>query len=305
MFKYLLVILCITYVFPVDVSIGILGKNLLVKENTGEITLSTSYLNTTNSSNVFFVNGSITINFASIIEKDSQGNEVGKNSTVKHSFNNFNFTLSPENITNVQNVAAKNYILTATNPIDKKTIFQVDLYFFTDSGKIKLGDTSIVDVTPAALKISLLVNNWPFCSQNCTDPTCCVNGLTNEVGSYLDFQMQLKGLNDSKRINDYYDVGNGEFDPDSIVYKDSDNSKYTIGYPTLGNQGTKDVFTFRFPTFNRSIMYDSFLIINDYNDDGVSILLIIIIVLAVLVIVGLAVFFFIKRKNNNKSNLML
>lgn len=66
----------------------------------------------------------ITINFSSLKEKDSSGNEVGKNGSVKHSFNNFatmDFEVSKVTTVKFQNIDAYSDSLTAKDIVTKNS----------------------------------------------------------------------------------------------------------------------------------------------------------------------------------------
>jgi hypothetical protein len=210
---------------------------------------------------------SVTVNFASLKERDENGNEVGKAGKFLHSIENFaelQFAVSEFTEAIYQNLSVYKASLFASNVVVEETSFTGTFYVFTQEGEITTGTNETVKVVPGAVKFSIDVVNWPFCSNTdstCddqTDATCCLNENSIETGSFLDFELEIKGNRQAYDIeNNIYDLGNSKLVLSNYYIPDEDD--YTLlpeGFPKYEVRESYDVFTFRFNKFEKSVSYD-------------------------------------------------
>jgi len=245
-----------------DISVKALGHS-------GKISITKTTTNSTNGTEI----NEVVMDFSSLIERDINGTEVGTSGPNKHSYNNFaqmDFTISEMTTIKYQNLTALTFNLFATNLIEASTSFQGILYIFNDTGSIKAGEREFANVDVGTVKFSVEINNWPFCevTDQCPGPHCCKKGQTVEVGKYLDFEMEIKGKDAAKKTNNNkkYSLGGGS----NLILFDSvliDGNWTTLdkGYPKYSTEGSKEIYTFRFPKFNDSLIYDPLV-----NYDGTT-----------------------------------
>jgi hypothetical protein len=138
------------------------GVAVKVHGKSGKISIFTN--NSTNSSNT--TTDEVTINFASLIERDVNGSEVGKTGPIKHSFENFaqmDFSVSPVEKITFQNLSAYCVNLTAYNVVTTNNTFTGSVFIFNETGIINMGGNDTVQVNPGSVKFSVNIENWPFC----------------------------------------------------------------------------------------------------------------------------------------------
>ncbi len=248
---------------------------------------------------------SVTVNFSSLIERDNEGNEVGQSGQVKHSFNNFaqlNFTVSNFTEEKYQNLTVFKTSLTASEIVAADTNFTGTFYVFTEGGDIQTGKNETTKVAPGAVKFSVDVNNWPFCQSHnetdaCEEPTCCQKGQDFEVGSYLDFDLQIKGgISANNTGNNTYDLGNSHFILSQYVLLDEEQlyTQLPDNYPAYSKQGETDVFTFRFPRFSKSLSYDPVVIMNSGDQSSSSNIWLVVGIFVGIILLAIVVFMVVK-----------
>lgn len=205
----------------------------------------------------------VNIRFSSLTERDSSGNEVGKAGSVKHSFNNFaqiKKEVSKVTETKFQNINAYSISLTAKDIVAPNSNFIGTFYIFNGSGKINTGGSETVDVSPGSIKFSLDIQDWPFCQQmeTCSGVHCCKKDKTMEVGSFLDFELEINGDKSIQNVkkNDFKFGSDTQLILSSMISVDDEWKQMTDGYPKVSTQGNTNSFTYRFPLFTKKALYD-------------------------------------------------
>lgn len=207
----------------------------------------------------------ITVTISSLKEKDVDGNEVGKTGSVKHSYENFanlDFKFGEFEDTKLNEVKCRKLkfgLEAGTLFPSLDTTLNINVYLFSESGTIKTGNNSSSEVRKGTMKFSVDVNSWPFClpKDKCKDSTCCLKGQTNEVGEYLDLEIEIKG---SKAAKDKTDNKVMLGDNSQIVLPTEINvdgawTTMPTGYPQqVGSE--KSTYTFRFQKFEKTLSYD-------------------------------------------------
>lgn len=231
---------------------------LNVKGQSGKIALTKSATDTESKK-------STTITMKSLYEKDKDGNIIGTSGSLKHSFNNFaqlDFEFSPLVNSTYQELSCRYYNFTATDIVNENTTLTAFIYIFQENGTITVGEDQEVDVKEGTVKFSVEVENWPFClaKSECSDSTCCQKGSTYEVGSYLDFTIEMKtndeDPSDIQEDSDTLSLGNNtQIILNSQVYADGEWIYMPEGYP-LQEDSNKSYITLRFAKFNSSVLYD-------------------------------------------------
>lgn len=249
----------------------------------------------------------VTLDFSSLRELDQDGNQVGKSGKIKHSYNNFaqlDFTVGKVNQIQYQNLSASTFDFTATGMQDINTKFNANLYIFNQTGEIKNGNETS-NVKPGAVKLSIGVNNWRFCTLNATCPgvNCCQQGNKTETGKFLEFEMVIKGNNTAiSENNKTFSLGGSELVLFQDIQIDGKWSSMPQGFPKYNN--ATNTYTFRFPRFNSSLMYDPLVTYAEIEPESSSSNVWIYIVIGVVVVVLAvsAVLFFRKKGGDEKKS---
>jgi hypothetical protein len=294
--------------FCEDTDVSVNGVSVKALGQSGKLVLTKNITNGNTTTEE-----SVTVNFSALRERDINGEIVGKAGKVKHSFENFaqlEFAVSNFTEAKYQNLSVHQASLVASDIVAEGTNFTGTFYVFTQEGEITTGTNETVRVAPGAVKFSIDVVNWPFCSNtNSTcddqsDATCCVKGNVNEIGSFLDFELEIKG---NKLVNqtegNTYDLGNSNFVLSNYSKLDgADFTQLPEGFPKYEKQGASDVFTFRFNKFEKSVSYDPVVLMNasDSSSNLWLIIGVIVGVIAIGVIVALVVKFFQNKKKEEK-----
>ena len=292
--KILLIMLSlISYVFSDDVDMTIKNVTVKVMGHSGKIAITSIKSNSTNTTKE-----TITINFSSLSEKDINGNEVGKTSSVKHTFNNFaqmDFVLTPVLPIKFQTIDAFYVNLTANSIVTPESVFIGNIFIFNGTGIINIGGTETAEVSEGTVKFSLDLENWPFCQNMtvCEGPHCCQKGQTTEIGSFLDFDLEISGSNPLGNVTQYdYKFGDQtKLILSSMIMVDDGWKKMHDGYPKLNTQGNKNTFTFRFPTFNNTARYDP-VIQWSSTEGGFKWWIILLIVVLIVVFISCGIFIY-------------
>ena len=299
---YVIMLHLLIFTIQSDIDLNINNVKLKVLGHSGKIELSTNITNKTDNSTTI---ENLNIRFAKLSEKDKEFNEVGKSGPIKHTFNNFaqkDFKVSPLINTTFQGLEAYYVKFSADNIVNIDTIFECHIYLFSKKGEIKLGNNKTIEVNEGSLKFSVNISNWPFCSYPCKDSSCWIKGQINEIGSFLDFQIEITGKDNAKKSGDYYDLGNSKFILDDVVNIDN-SSWYKIPNDIYEKVQNTDLFTFRFPTFQKNILYDPVVSMKISSDQGNNSVYIVIGVIAGVFVIGIGIFSYFKfcRKSNKES----
>lgn len=214
-----------------------------------------------------------TIEMDSVREVDSAGNSVGGNS---HGFNSFaskDFSFSNSANVIYLGLNATNFNFTATDLQGTgKGEMIVSTYLFTESGTVTIGQNEAQVIEAGMLKFNVNFTNWEFCDASVTttgQPGYCKQGATYQTGQFIDFKILVKGKKDDKlqkganktvagkREPPAFEMGDGMlFSVSTQVEKDGAWEDMADGYPDTTLQGSKTIFTFRFPKFTNYAFYD-------------------------------------------------
>ena len=305
LFKSIIFVKLIQQCIQQDVELKVKNVTLKIKGHSGKIVLSRVYSNPKESD-------SLEIRFGSITEKDMNGTEVGKTGSVKHSFNNFaqlDFEVMPVVETTFQNLSVFQTSLNA-KIVTNVTSFTGTFYIFKQNGTIDTGNNNFQDVKERNVKFSIEIKNWPFCkpSDQCTGPNCCINQNVNEIGSFIDFTLELSGSKNPSNSSSYkYDLGNGQFILSQYCMLDNSWTKLPNNYPNYSHDNNTEYFTFRFPTFQKTLMYDPIVQIGIEDTSKSHLALIIGIIIGVILaiaIVSVGIYCYKKRNSQTTENLI-
>ncbi len=275
--------------------------SLKVLGHSGKIRLSSKdNSNTTNATE-----SSIEITFDSLIERNSEGVEVGKSGKEKHSFNNFaqlDFQISDFIETKFQNLTVFKTSLVVEKFLGL-TKFEAMVLIFNETGTINTGASNIVDVDKGTMKFSVVIQDWYFCSNETDTGSNCATGQNVEIGSYVDFTIGIKGRNSAKitdSVENKFSFGDSQIILPNYIQLDDTDSEMPEGYPLFSSNGSSNSFTFRFPKFLSHAFYDPVVqIINPESSSRFG--LIIILVISALVLVALGAYCFCFRKKPDES----
>ncbi|CAE8704958.1 unnamed protein product [Polarella glacialis] len=190
-------------------------------------------------------------------EVDADGNSVGASGSVKHSINTFaaqDFSIADaEDVTlgNRQVPALKISFSSSISTIGK---IKVDTYVIGKSGLLGPPGEEWA-VLPGDLKWSIELSEWNWCG--------CSKGQTTEEGAFVDLDISVKGLGTAQAnagSNKSLSLGGGvNLELSSQTYSDGAWVSMPEGYPKIVMQGSSTMFTFRFPKFSTSSLYDPVL----------------------------------------------
>jgi hypothetical protein len=226
----------------------------------------------------------IVVQMDSITERAADGTAVGVGGNGKHSFKSFatqDFTISEMEESDYMGIDA--YKTTFFADINGGN-FTVNIYLMTQNGTITNGDEEIA-VKPGQFKFTVNIDGWKWCNGHTpTDeasPEYCGKKNKPEVGTMLDFALEIKGKNGPKAKGDdtakpgkrpakkngknvpaEIDLGNGaaislstKVQVDDVWGDMPDWDHETTAYPLVETQGPKTTYTFRFPKAAK-IFYD-------------------------------------------------
>ena len=142
---------------------------------------------------------SVTVNFDYIKELDKDGNVVGETGRTKHSINSFareNFNFHASSKATYQGIPVKHVQFSATvsGPGAKLT---VDIYLFKGNGSVNTSNSETIDVKEGSIKFNIQLANWTFCGGSGGD--ACKKGSTDQLGSQVEFGIEIKGRNNPKK----------------------------------------------------------------------------------------------------------
>lgn len=233
-------------------SISASGVSVKVLGNSGKIELM-NVGSTGDSKNT------IVVEFDNLLEKTMDGTDI-KDSA--HKFNTFasqDFTFG----TPVDEMYTGTTIgvrrITFQSNLNNGATLKVHLYVFKAAGNITQ-ENETTQVQAGNVKFNVEIMGWTFCAGACQQ---------SEVGEYLDFDIVIKGKGTTKKQSgETYDLGSGKVMLSKKIKVDgsSDLADMAEGYPMFVTQGSKQVFRFRFPKFNSSVLYDP--TVSLYGDNG-------------------------------------
>lgn len=250
MLKYLLFVILVLVSVGADQNVTVAGITIKVLSTSGKIAVYRG----ANEINA------VTITFDEICEKTANNVPINDHTyktfaTLDFVFSNQISTIYPDSRVSVTQFSFSGHI-SLMQPIQSTAILTAYVYIFTDNGTIAVDDQTET-VKPGDMKFNVLIQNWPFCGGSGMN---CKNEATMQIGSFLDFAMEIKGRNvpENITIGNKYSLGDGVtvLVPKKVLYDNSTARNMSTGYPTLATNGTKTVFVFRFDKFAISAKYD-------------------------------------------------
>ena len=206
---------------------------------------------------------SVTVEMDNLYELDAAGSIIGNTgpNSGKHSRNTFAsvpFTINDETRrTNEYGVPADAIDFSTT--LLGSSQLSVATLVFLHHGIITPTANESWPVAGGTIKFSINISSWPFCSGESGNPC---QGAT---GEFLQFGMQIKGAAEralpsgEKR----YTLATNAATGNNITLELSDEVevdgawlRMPEGYPRVEMQGSKQLFTFRFPRFTGTAIYD-------------------------------------------------
>jgi len=200
----------------------------------------------------------VTVEMDALREIDASGKEVGKSGSTKHSINTFaaqDFQISaPESIkmgvNNSVNAMKVNFISSVSGV---GTIY-VDTFVMKSAGHVG-PDGELWPVVSGDMKFNVALSGWTFC-----DLSACKDG----IGDSVELDIKMKGKNPTPiRLpggKNRFDLGGGvKLQLTNKILVDGKQMTMQQGYPKLRTVGQAQVFTFRFPKFAHTALYDPLL----------------------------------------------
>ena len=212
----------------------------------------------------------VTVAVDSLYEVDANGNPVGTSGASKHSiqtFANQEFQFgqsfeAPYDITVGGDGTGPNASIlpfTSTVSDDIGTI-RVETFIFKEHGTVTTdgSEEETMSVTTGDFKWNIELSDWSFCGVDVE----CKQGQTQQVGAGIEVKMEMKGNGNAMEINDgrKVELGGGlEVFVSKMLYCDNEWLPMEAGYPLFTVQGSKQLWTLRFPRFISTCTYDPLL----------------------------------------------
>ena len=212
----------------------------------------------------------VTVAVDSLYEVDANGNPVGTSGASKHSiqtFANQEFQFgqsfeAPYDITVGGDGTGPNASIlpfTSTVSDDIGTI-RVETFIFKEHGTVTTdgSEEETMSVTTGDFKWNIELSDWSFCGVDVE----CKQGQTAQVGAGIEVKMEMKGNGNAMEINDgrKVELGGGLEDfVSKMLYCDNEWFPMEAGYPLFTVQGSKQLWTLRFPRFISTCTYDPLL----------------------------------------------
>lgn len=219
----------------------------------------------------------ITIDFDSMYEKDPTDKIVGMEGALenKHGVNSFatqNFNIGPPESIVFQGIDMISF--TFESPINTIGVLKVRVYVAKANGTIKNGNETYV-VREGDVKWNIEVPSWNFLPET----------------KFLELNLIIKTLDDRDAVqngDDKFAVGGMELSNSKNVLLDNKLQSMPAGFPKLSIKGNKKVFTFRFPRFAASMVYDPMITVFHADDveakEGLSTLALILIIVGIFLV---------------------
>jgi len=185
-------------------------------------------------------------------ELDAQGNAVGTSGSTKHSINTFasqSFTFTTNQSVTVDGVPANK--VSFETQVSTVGVLTVDTFIFEGCGTVGPPGEQW-NVSYGDFKWNINFSSWQWCG--------CGKGQSVETGEFIDLDVTVKGLADVKAKAgkpQSLELGGGmTCELSGKVLVDNIWTTMPSGYPSVTNQGSRTTFTFRFPRFSSSALYD-------------------------------------------------
>lgn len=199
----------------------------------------------------------ITVTMDALRELDADGNAVGTSGSIKHSINTFapqEFEISPPEDVEIGSASAAKISFSTPFKGLEESRLTIDTYSITRPGDVGT-DLETWAVRNGDVKFNLALSNWHWCGYWAE----CSNGQMSQVGAFIDVVISVKGSQEAKASSDgkFVELGGGaSIELSDRVFVDGEWTAMPEGYPMVSIQGTSTMFTFRFPKFSASALYD-------------------------------------------------
>jgi len=212
----------------------------------------------------------VTVAIDSLYEVDANGDPVGTSGSSKHSVQSFasqEFALgepfeAPYDVTVGGDGIGPNASVLPFSSTISDDIGQIELmtFIFKEPGTVTTdgSEEETWEVTAGDFKWNIELSNWSFCGVDVE----CKQGQTQQVGAGVEVTMEMKGSGDAIESSNgrKVDLGGGvEVFVSKMLYCDDQWIPMESGYPLFRVQGSKQLWTMRFPIFNSTCTYDPLL----------------------------------------------
>ena len=210
------------------------------------------------------------IQIDSLHEIDANGDPVGTSGSSKHSIQTFAsqefafgtpYEAPYDTTVGGDGIGPNASILPFTSTVSGD-IGEIDLttFIFKEPGTVTTdgSEEETLDVFAGDFKWNIELSNWSFCGVDVE----CKQGQTQQVGSAVELTMEMKGSGNAVESSNgrKVELGGGiEVFVSKMLYCDDEWIPMESGYPLFTVQGSKQLWTIRFPRFNSSCTYDPLL----------------------------------------------
>jgi hypothetical protein len=204
----------------------------------------------------------VTIEMDALRELDIDGNPVGSSGPEKHSiqtFANQDFVFNPiESVMIGVNESVSARKISFQSSVGDVGSMSVDTFIMSSPGLVgPEGEEWGVGV--GDMKFNINFPNWNWCGD--AESNC---QRADDVGAFLELDIKIKGASSEVTLIDAlsrtYDLGgDANLTLTNKVMLDDVQSEMPAGFPSLRQQGSSQIFTFRFPRFTTSAQYDPLL----------------------------------------------
>lgn len=214
----------------------------------------------------------LTFEIDELREMDAEGNEVGAKANPKHQLKDFKKTeFEFTRTSDVLVGTAKAHKISFTSNITAVGYLKVDTYLIRTEGEVGVNltdpDADVWDTFAGDVKFNIELSEWKWCG---SDGTVCENKGINEVGEFIELDIELKSFTapqeappkrgkGGKGEQNFELGGNISLDLTSALIVDGSMSWMPEGYPKTTTKKGKQIFTFKFPKFSDRATYDPIL----------------------------------------------
>lgn len=216
---------------------------------------------------------SISFNFLSLIEKQTNGTAIDVVEPNTHSFSGFsglNYIVSDFVNTTYQNLPC--FTAEVKSSFLTNTALTTKIHYLRQEGIINIGNNLTENVQIGSVVLSVSIENWKFCANTGNTETdekvCNYQNGTAITDTVLDFSFDIAGkktpvLNELPARGGNYTFGESSVYVSPFYLADDSTTKteMAVGFPTFTTADSKNTFIVRFAKAAKNLKWDSLFVI--------------------------------------------
>ncbi len=217
---------------------------------------------------------SLSFNFLSLIEKQSNGTAIDSADPKTHSFSSFsasNYTVSDFTNGTYQNLTC--FSAEVKSALIGASTLSAKIHYLSQEGKVSVAKDLTENVQVGSVILSVTVEGWKFCANTgntTTDEPKCNSNATAIANSVLDFAFDVAGKQAPVLAATPARGGNYTFNQSFVYFAPyylADDAaanafkEMPVGFPLLTSADSKNTFTVRFDKAAKALKWDALLVI--------------------------------------------